>query len=367
MGKIRYLFRTALAAALGGLFAALSLLAGQSGAFARSQVQIAGSSTVLPYARIVADAFSEVYPQYKIPVIESGGSGAGIKEFCKGVGEATIDIADSSRPIKPGELTACAAAGVSAVEELQLGYDGVVLAGGGAESGGISNMRPQDIYMALAAQIFIDGKLRVNPYKKWRALRKDLPDWDIAAYIPGEKHGTREVFEEKLLLAGCRDSGAYAQFKALGFADAAAKDACLAVRKDGRAVDIDGDYSETLARVMSNPTGIGVFGLSFYRNNADRLQLVAVNGVLPSEKTIAAGQYSVSRPLFMYVKKMHIGVIAGMKEYIDFFLSDQMIGPDSPLAEYGLVPLSEPARQAQRAAFAAGQVMAQSLPPAVEK
>ncbi|KAA6205288.1 MAG: phosphonate ABC transporter substrate-binding protein [Candidatus Tokpelaia sp.] len=348
MHKIRYI--------IGIIIFGLGLPAGIDAALARNQVQIAGSSTVLPYARLVADAFSEAYPQYKIPVIESGGSGAGLKEFCKGVGENTIDIANSSRAIKAAELRACAAAGIDAIEEVRLGYDGVVLATGAGSSRW--NITPQDIYKALAARLFIKGDLRSNPYKNWHEVNNALPAWEIIAYIPGEKHGTREVVEEKLLLQGCRDSGAYAQFGKAGFSAAAAKEACIAVRKDGRAVDIDGDYSETLARLTANPVGLGVFGLSFYQNNADRLQLVAINAVLPSEETIANGRYSVSRPLFMYVKKAHIGVIPGMREYIEFFLSEQMIGPESPLAEYGLVPQSPAQRAAGRAAIAAGQVMA---------
>jgi len=347
MHKIRHIIGA-------GLFGFVLLLYAGA-ALARNQVQIAGSSTVLPYARLAAEAFSEVYPEYKTPVIESGGSGAGIKEFCRGTGENTIDIATSSRAIKAGELQACAAAGVTAIEELCLGYDGVALAVGAGSRPW--NIRPQDIYKALAAQIFVAGRPVANPYTTWREVNDALPAWDIAAYIPGEKHGTREVVEEKLLLQGCRDSGAYAQFTAAGFSAAAARQACIAVRKDGKAVDIDGDYSETLARLIANPTGLGVFGLSFYRNNADRLQLVAVDNVIPAEAAIASGRYAVSRPLYIYVKKAHIGVIPGLKDYVDFLLSDAMIGPDSPLAEYGLVPAAPAQRSLSRAAFAAGQIM----------
>lgn len=331
-------------------------------AAAREQVQIAGSSTVLPYARIVADAFGNLYPQYKIPVIESGGSGGGIKEFCRGVGEETIDIAESSRPIKPSELALCAQNGVNAVQELRIGYDGLVLSVGRKKdktvlSAASLNIAPQDIYHALAAQVFIDGRLQPNPYKTWNAVNKTLPNTELYAYIPGEKHGTREIFEEKLLLQGCRDSGAYQHLLAMGMTDAAAQNMCIAVRTDGRAVDIEGDYSETLAQLVSNPNALGVFGLSFYQNNADKLQALAVNGVFPSAETIAAGQYKVVRPLFMYVKKLHIGLVPGMEDYISFFLSEPMIGADGALAEYGLVPESESARKAQRAAFAAGVVL----------
>lgn len=324
-------------------------------ASARDQIQISGSSTVLPYAKIVAEAFGEAYPDYKIPVIESGGTGAGIKEFCQGVGEDTIDIVNASRPFKPGELRACSEAGVRDIQEVRIGYDGIVFATD--INGPDWQLTPQDVYRALAAQLVVNGRLQPNTTRKWHEISARLPAWDIAAYIPGEKHGTREVFEEKLMLAGCRESGARDALKAAGMDDKAADAECIAVRKDGRAVDIDGDYSETLARIASNRTGVGVFGLAFYENNADRLKVAAINGVLPSEKTIASGQYAVSRPLFFYVKKAHIGVIPGLKEYVDFFLSDQMIGPDGPLADYGLVAAPEAERAAQRAAFDEGRTM----------
>ena len=159
------------------------------------------------------------------------------------------------------------------------------------------------------------------------------------------------------MMDGCAASGAVDAMKAAGMDEKAVNAACIAIRKDGRAVDIDGDYSETLARVMSNKTGIGVFGLAFYENNADKLKAATVNDVMPSVETISGGQYPVSRPLFFYVKKAHLGVIPGMKDYIEFFLSDQMIGPDGPLADYGLIAAPDKEREAQRKAFEDGIVM----------
>jgi phosphate transport system substrate-binding protein len=288
-------------------------------------------------------------------VIESGGSGAGIKDLCKGVGENTIDIANASRAMKSSELQSCIDAGVKDVQEVRIGYDGIVFATD--INGPDWKLTPVDVYKALAAQIVVDGKLVDNPNTKWNQVNAALPDWDIAAYIPGEKHGTREVFEEKLLADGCKESGALEVIKAGGADDKAAAKTCIAVRKDGKAVDIDGDYSETLARISANKTGVGVFGLSFYENNADKLKVASVNDVVPTADAIAKGEYPVSRPLFFYVKKAHIGVIPGLKEYVDFFLADQMVGDDSPLADYGLVPAPEAERKAQRDAFAAGTVM----------
>jgi len=161
------------------------------------------------------------------------------------------------------------------------------------------------------------------------------------------------VFETKLLDAGC-DKDA---LKAAGVADDAVAKTCIAIRKDGKAVDIDGDYTETLARIDSNKTGVGVFGLAFYENNADKLKVATVGGIVPSTETISSGEYPVSRPLFFYVKKAHIGVIPGLKEYVDFFISDDMIGPDSPLAQYGLVAAPDAEREEIRAKFDAGTAL----------
>ncbi|MGD9915848.1 MAG: PstS family phosphate ABC transporter substrate-binding protein [Rhizobiaceae bacterium] len=335
--------------------AALAVTASVGIAAARDQVQIAGSSTVLPYSKIVAETFGETFTNFKTPVVESGGSGAGIKEFCKGVGENTIDIANSSRKMKEDEMKSCVAAGVKDVQEVKIGYDGIVFATD--INGPDWALTPEDVYKALAAKVVVDGKLVDNPNTKWNQVNPALPDWDIAAYIPGEKHGTREVFEEKLIIAGCKALGGPDAAKAAGMDDKAAADACKAVRKDGKAVDIDGDYTETLARIDSNKTGVGVFGLSFYENNADKIKVATISGVVPSVETIAAGEYPVSRPLFFYVKKAHLGVVPGLKEYVEFFLDDQMIGPESPLATYGLVPAPDAERQQQRDDFAAGKSM----------
>jgi len=308
-------------------------------AFARDQIQIAGSSTVLPYAQIVAEDFGKSYGKYPTPVVESGGSSAGLKQFCKGLGESTIDIANSSRAIKEKEVKACADAGVKNIMEVRFGYDGIVFASD--VSGPDMALEPKDMYLALAEQVPVDGKMVANPYKTWDEVNPDLPKWEIAAYIPGEKHGTREVFEEKVLAVGCEGAGATKIMEEAGKDEDTIEDACIKVRKDGKAVDIDGDYTETLARLQSNPEGIGVFGLSFYENNTDKLKVATMSGVEPSVDTIASGEYPVSRPLFFYVKKDHMDVVPGLKDYVAYFASEKMIGPDGPLAEYGLVPLPD--------------------------
>ncbi|MEN8837234.1 MAG: substrate-binding domain-containing protein [Celeribacter marinus] len=315
---------------------ALALAAASAtAASARDQVQVAGSSTVLPYASIVAEAFGENF-DFPTPVVESGGSSAGLKRFCEGVGENTIDVANASRKIKDSEISICADAGVTDIIEVRIGYDGIVFASQ-IDGPAFTAFTEADIFNALAPKVIVDGALVDNPYTKWSDFNADLPAEDILAFIPGTKHGTREVFEEKVIAAGCEETGAMAAMVAGGMSEDDAEDACLLVRTDGKSIDIDGDYTETLASIAANTNAIGVFGLAFYENNTDKLKTATMSGVEATTETIASGNYPVSRPLYFYIKAAHIGVIPGVKEYAEFFVSDDMAGPDGPLAEYGLV------------------------------
>ena len=328
-------------------------------ASARENLQIAGSSTVLPYAIIVAELFGDNF-DYRTPVVEGGGSGAGRKKLCAGLGDATIDIANSSSRIKQSDIDECHKNGVTQIMEVRIGYDGIVFAS--AVDRARFALTPRQIYLALAAQVNRDGTLVANATANWREVDASLPDQDILAFIPGTKHGTREVFDQKALLPGCKETGAYDLFlaAATGADDEAkkkaAETACFTTRTDGRAVDIDGDYTETLARLQANPNALGVFGLSFYENNTDKLQVASISGVMPSVETISSGDYPISRPLYFYVKKQHLRVMPGLKDYITFFVSDEVAGPGGALADYGLVP--DPELKATQAAVAAETVMA---------
>jgi phosphate transport system substrate-binding protein len=308
-----------------------------TGAYAQSRdnVQVAGSSTVLPYASIVAEAFGENF-DFPTPVVESGGSSAGLRRFCEGVGENTIDIANASRAIREGEIEACAANGVDDIIEVRIGYDGIVFASR-QDGPAFDAFTPTDLFLALGEQVLVDGAVVENPYSTWSEFNADLPEVEIEAYIPGTNHGTREVFEEQVILEGCEATGTMQALMDGGMSEDDAEDQCLAIRSDGRAIDITGDYTETLSRLDSNPNGVGVFGLSFYENNTDVLKVATMNGVTPSTETIASGEYPVSRPLYFYIKGAHIGVIPGLKEYASFFVSNDIAGPNGPLADYGLV------------------------------
>ena len=302
------------------LFTAILVVTMTTTAHARDQIQVTGSSTVLPYATIVAEAFGENF-EFPSPVVEGGGSGAGRKKLCEGVGENTVDIANSSSKMKDEEWAKCEEA-IGAITEVRIGYDGIVFASN-IDQLNIDNLTVEQLYKALHES---------STAKLWSEVDSSLPEAEILVYVPGTKHGTREVFDVKVMEEGCK--------AALGVEKLSKEEAkkCVKVRTDGASVDIDGDYTETLARLDANKTALGVFGLSFYQNNTDKLEVATVSGVAPSVETISSGDYPISRPLYFYVKNAHIGVIPGLKEYVEFFLSDDMAGPDGALAEYGLVP-----------------------------
>ena len=289
-------------------------------ALARDNVQVTGSSTVLPYATIVAEAFGENF-DFPSPVVEGGGSGAGRKKLCEGVGENTVDIANSSSKMKEDEWAACEVV-VGEVTEVRIGYDGIVFASN-IDQLNIDDLTPLQLYNALHER---------STAKLWSDVDPALPDVEILAFIPGTKHGTREVFDVKVMEEGCKAALAVEKL------DDDQKKSCVKIRTDGAAVDIDGDYTETLSRLDAEPTALGVFGLSFYQNNTSKLEVATINGVFPSIETISSGDYPISRPLYFYLKNAHLGVVPGLQEFVEFFVSDDMAGPNGALVEYGLVP-----------------------------
>ncbi len=317
---------------------------------ARDTIQIAGSSTVLPYASIVAEEFGNTFPQFKAPVVGSGGTSGGLKQFCNGVGDNTIDIANASRKIKDTELAACKKAGVNQVLEVKVGYDGIVFASNSHKAA--FKLRPQHVFAALAAELPSNGKMVPNPYTRWNQIDKTLPNEPITLVIPASNHGTREVFQEKMVDAGCETYEAFAKLD-----KDAQKKACSNFRKDGRVIEISGDYTETLARLKTSPSAVGVFGLGFYDQNRDKLRVATVNNVAPSEKTILNGSYPVSRPLFFYVKGEHLKSIKGLSQYSEFFLSKKVSGKGSKLEKAGLISMSDKERAKVLADFKAGKAV----------
>lgn len=307
--------RLALAAAAGVLLAVPAV------AQTRTNIQVAGSSTVLPFAAIAAEEFGQAFPEFDTPVVASGGSSGGLRQFCAGAGPETIDIANSSRPIRASEIEACAAAGVTDIREIRIGYDGIVFAS--AASGPEFALEPRFVYAAIGANL-PEGMAQPT---MWDEIDASLPHQRIMLAIPASNHGTREVFEEKVIFPGCE--------AVMG--EGTDHEICGQLRQDN-VIEIAGDYTETLARLSSDSDMVGVFGLSFYDQNRDTLRVATVNGVTPSLATVASGEYPVSRPLFFYVKGSHVGVVPGIEEYVMFFLSDAMAGAGGRLEAAGMIP-----------------------------
>ena len=317
---------------------------------ARDTIQIAGSSTVLPFASIAAEEFGNTFPQFKTPVVGSGGSSGGLKQFCQGVGDNTIDVANSSRKIKDSEIEVCKKAGVNQILEIKIGYDGIVFASNINKAA--FKLKPYHVFTAIAAELPSNGKLVPNPYTRWNQIDKTLPNEPITLVIPGSNHGTREVFQEKMVDSGCET---YEYIK--GLDKDAQKKACANFRKDGRVIEIAGDYTETLARLRTNQSAVGVFGLSFYDQNRDKLRVATVNNVVPSEVTILSGKYPVSRPLYFYVKGEHLKSIKGLPQYVEYFLNKNVTGKGSKLERAGLIPMSDSERAKILADFKAGKTV----------
>ena len=324
--------------------AIFSSMTAAGAAHARDVIQLAGSSTVLPFASIVAEEFNHANPEFKTPVVGSGGTGGGLRQFCQGIGFNTTDIANASRSISQKELEACHSQGVKNVIEIQFGYDGIVFASpkGQPEFA----LTAADIYSASAAKVLIDGQWVTNPYTEWSQINQNLPKQEIMLVVPASNHGTREVFEEELLVPGC-DS--FEPVKALPKEEKIPY--CTTLRSDGRVIEVAGDYTETLTRLNVQPEAIGVFGLGFYEQNRDRLQVATIENIAPSLETIASGAYPVSRPLYFYVKGEHLEIIPGLTEYVDFFLTPEVSGLGGPLEEIGLIPLSDDERHTIQTRF----------------
>lgn len=317
---------------------------------ARDTIQIAGSSTVLPYASIVAEEFGNTFPQFETPVVGSGGSSGGLKQFCRGIGDNTIDIANASRQIKTSELVECKKNNVNKVLEIKIGYDGIVFASDAKKAA--YKLRPQHVFAALAAELPSKGKMVPNPYTRWNQIDVTLPNEPITLVIPASNHGTREVFQEKMVDEGCETYAAIASLD-----KDAKKKACSTFRKDGRVIEISGDYTETLARLKTSPNAVGVFGLGFYDQNRDKLRVATVNNVAPSEKTILNRTYPVSRPLYFYVKGEHLNTITGLQQFTEYFLNKKVSGKGSKLEKAGLIALSDKERAAVLANFKASKVV----------
>lgn len=325
--------------------AAVATAVSTTAAFA-DPIHVKGSSTVFPFAMMSADAFTENHDGFDYPNVESGGSSAGLKAFCQGVGADSVDIATASRKIKAKEIKACADSGVTDIIEVVIGFDGLVFAGD--KKGPDYSFTPADWYAALGARVLIDGALVENTAMQWDEVNANLPAHAIRTFIPAAKHGTREVFDQKMLIKGCKATGAYDAFLAENGGDAkAASKSCMVIRSDKAVTELEVFGSETVDMIRGTKGSIGLLGLAFYEANNSDLKAATINDVYPSADSIATGEYPVSRPLYMYIKKANIGVTPGIKEYVQTILSDEMTGPGGFLTLFGLV--SNPEVDAVRA------------------
>jgi len=308
----------------------------------RDYISIVGSSTVYPFSTVVAERFGKS-TKFATPKVESTGSGGGLKLFCSGVGSATPDITNASRAIKSSEIKLCAKNGIKDIIEVTVGYDGIVLANTTAAKQ--FSLSRREIFLALAKNIpNPDGSetLVDNPYKTWNEINSTLPTTKIEVLGPPPTSGTRDAFAELALEGGCKT---FPFIKAIKKQDKKKyKAICHAVREDGAYVEAGENDNLIVQKLVANPTALGVFGYSFLEQNSDKVQGSIIDGKLPTFDAIAEGDYPVSRSLFFYVKKAHIGVIPGIEQYLAEFTSEKAMGEYGYLAEKGMIPMTEEER-----------------------
>lgn len=293
-------------------------------AVARDQINIVGSSTVYPFTTTVAEQFGR-QGKFKTPKVESTGTGGGIKLFCNGVGPQHADAVNASRPMKKSEFDTCAKNGVSEILEIKIGYDGLTIAEN--KGGKLTALTRKDVYLALAKTVpGPNGTMIPNPYKTWRDVNSTLPAVKIEVYGPPPTSGTRDSFHELYMEQGC---------------DLENKKACHAIREDGAYIEAGENDNLIAQKLNSNINALGIFGYSFLEENKSRLKGLKIEGVEPTFDSIADGTFPASRPLFVYIKKAHIGTIPGIKEFAEEYVSVRALGEEGYLSEAGLVSLEK--------------------------
>jgi phosphate transport system substrate-binding protein len=296
---------------------------------ARSQMRAVGSSTVYPFAKAVAERVARANPRLGAPIIESTGTGAGIKLFCGGVGARFPDVANASRRMKASEAELCASNGVSKITEIQVGLDGAALAI--ARGSTISGVTQRDVYMAIAKTPF--GK--PNKAKTWKDVNAKLPAIPIRVYGPPSTSGTRDALGELIMTPPCEANAAVAALKKTS--EAKFKAICTAVRTDGAYVEAGENDNLIVQKVAANKGSIGIFGYSFLEENQSKVTGVAINGVQPTYATISSFKYPGARPLYIYVKNAHAGAIPAIRAFVAEFTKESAIGPKGYLLGLGLV------------------------------
>ena len=302
-------------------------------AHARDQIRIVGSSTVYPFASYVTEEFGAV-TEYPTPVIESTGSGGGIRLFCNGVGEGTPDITNASRRIKASEVERCIENGVTDVTEVKIGSDGIVFAQSSTNEG--VDLTLEQLFLAVAAKVPVDGELVDNPYQKWSDIDAALPDREISVYGPPSTSGTRDAFEELVMEAASEEMDAYGG------------EAYTEIRADGAYIDAGENDNLIVQRLTEDTEAFGIFGYSFLVENPNALIAAAIDGVEAEPEAISSGDYPIARSLWFYVKNQHAEEVSPLYDYVDMFVSETMIGEGGYLGDLGLIPLPEAEREQTR-------------------
>ena len=335
--------KLAMTAALVASSFVASSFAATSAAYARDQIQIVGSSTVFPFSTAVAERFGQS-TSFKTPVVESTGTGGGMKLFCAGVGLEHPDMTNASRRIKSSEFKKCSDNGVTIVE-VKVGFDGIVLAN--HKSGPEFYLTAKQIFQALAKQVpDANGNLIDNPNKKWSDVDSRLPDIKIEVLGPPPTSGTRDAFVELAMEGGAKQ---FPTLKALKKSDKKAfKAVAHAVREDGAYVEAGENDNLIVKKLEANENALGIFGFSFLDQNADKLKGALVDAKAPTFENIAGGDYAISRSLYFYVKKEHVGTVPGIAEFVAEFSAEKAWGPDGYLVDKGLIPLPDADRAAVR-------------------
>lgn len=318
----------------------------------RDQIRIVGSSTVFPYTQAVAEQFANTTGAPS-PIVESTGTGGGMQIFCQGIGEQHPDVTGASRAMKASEYALCMENGVDSISEAMIGYDGLSIAMS-RDAENDWDLTLGEVYLALAAQVPVDGEWADNPYTTWDQINPDFPAIEILAYGPPPTSGTRDAFVELAMHAGCEELDFV---KDGGFDGDWVGENCSRMRTDGLFVEAGENDNLIVQRLNADADAMGIFGYSFLYENLDTLKPVLVNGVTPSAETIGDFSYPVSRPLFFYVKNAHRGVIPNLDAFIEEYMSDDALEQGGYLSERGLVALPEDRRAALQDAVLGGEAM----------
>lgn len=308
----------------------------------RDQIRAVGSSTVFPFVTIAAEQFGKL-GKYKTPIVESTGTGGGIKLFCSGAGNDSPDLSNASRPIKDSEVELCKQNGVTDITEIKIGFDGIVIAE--KKQDRVLKLTKSHVFLALARQVPQNGELVTNPYTNWNEIDASLPNQPISVYGPPPTSGTRDAFVELLMEPACE---AMPEFEAAYPDKKDRQKACGLIREDGKYIQSGEDDNVIVQKLVNNATALGIFGYSFLEENSSKVEPAEVDGEMPTFENISSGKYSLARSLFVYVKNAHLKTVEGLGTFVRMLTSESQMGESGAMVKKGLIPLPIEERTAVR-------------------